>query len=403
MVALSAAADDVSVLWSGVPNQFMATGLSADNNYVCGTSSIWNVKSGETVMAEDPNVFLSDVSNTGVAVGNAGDYAISMNANGETTYIEGMDFVNYSTALGISADGSIITGSRFDADYHQEACYWENGVHHTLPLPEVYEDMPDDIEVYGVSACGISEDGNVIIGNIITGTASEAVVMWTRNESGDYEFHPLYAGFMEFGWEEVKPYIHMSAQNVSTNGKWISLVLQLNSWEDFSYYAGRYNTETGEVECGGKISAYTEGDYYATGISDNGTTVGFIEQQEMTIYGRQSFVWKVSSENTELLSNYCEGNTEIENLEKGESLVYTGISGDGEHIIGYSMKNGIEDMDSFMINLNGDLSGINSVVTESKGGVDGIYNLQGSRVTGEPTPGIYIVIENGKSKKVMVK
>ncbi|MDE5807416.1 MAG: hypothetical protein K2H76_04810, partial [Muribaculaceae bacterium] len=175
---------------------FMASGISTNGEYVCGNSSVWNVSTGEVVTAEDSNVVFESISNTGIAVGNALDYAVSMDLKGNLTYLDDMASGTFSTARGISGDGKIIVGSRFDDAYHQIPCYWEEGTYQPLPLPDKYEDMPDVVEVYSVAAVSINEDGSVIAGNVITGTGAEAVIMWTRNEEGEYEFHPLYSGMM---------------------------------------------------------------------------------------------------------------------------------------------------------------------------------------------------------------
>lgn len=398
----SVAAEDVSVVWSSTPGQFLASSISDDGKYVCGKNTIWNLTTDETISTYDTNVGLASISNTGMAVGSATDYAVSVEANGDMRYIDGMDFVNFSTARGISADGSIIVGSRFDNLFHQEACYWENGVHHKLPVPEVFEDIPDEVEIYSVAARGVNADGSIIIGNLITGTGGEAVVMWSRNDAGEYVFHPLYAGLMEFGWELEKPYIQMEAQSVSGNGKWISLLLQPNSFDDMSYYAGRYNIEIGEVEEALKIDYYT-GDYYLTGITDDGMAIGFVEQEQMSMFGRQSFIWTPGSDTLQLLSECYNDCPELVEMESGIALVYTSITSDGKHITGFSIQDDDEwSANSFVINLNGVPTGVTSVSTNTEKAKE-IYNIQGVRVSGQPTPGIYIVTENGKSRKIMVK
>ena len=400
MAFSSVAADDVSIIWSNNPGQFLASGISDDGKYVCGNNTIWNLNTGETVSTYDINVTLGSISNTGMAVGNATDYAVSVEANGDMRYIDGMDFVNFSTARAISADGSIIVGSRFDNLYRQEACYWENGVHHKLPVPEIFEDMPDDVEIYSIAAGGVNADGSVIIGNIITGTGAEAVVMWTRNDAGEYEFHPLYAGLMEFGWELEKPYIQMEAQSVSANGKWISIMLQPNSFDDMSFYAGRYNIETGEVEEALKMDAYV-GDYYPTGITDDGMTIGFIEQEQMSMFGRQGFIWTPGSDKAQLLSECYNDTPELTEMETGVSLVLTSITSDGKYLTGFSIQDE-SNVNSFVMTLGSTPSGISHISTDTEKAKE-IYNIQGVRVCGEPTPGIYIVTENGKSRKIMVK
>lgn len=406
LTAFSAfAADDVSVTWAPTGDDvfFNAVKISPNSKWICGSQSIWNLETGEMTTTENTEIQLSAVSNNGLAVGYMGDYAVMMDAEGNYELFDGMTFDYYSTARSISGDGSVITGSRFDGLYHQTPCYWENGTYHQLPVPDVMEDMPAEVEIYSVAAGSISEDGKVITGNIITGTGGEAFVMWTRNETEEYEFHPLYAGLTEFGWELEKPYIQMSAQSISPNGKWIALLLQLNSFDDVMYYAGRYNVETGETECMELPEddlAYFTGDYYATGISDQGTVVGYLEQEEMLMYGRQSFIWTPDSNMPELLSTYCGGNAEISELENSEALVYTSINGTGTLITGFRVASGL--VDSFVVNISGIISAVSTIPAVQEG-EKAMYDLQGRRVNGTPAPGIYILKEEGKTRKVLLK
>ncbi|MDE6842556.1 MAG: hypothetical protein K2J24_03440 [Muribaculaceae bacterium] len=404
MVAFSAvAAEDVSVVWAGSEPVFKAAAISPNNKWVCGDHVIWNLESGEIASCTSEEVRLLSVADNGKAVGYVGDFAIVVDPSGSLNFFDDTTFSIYSTARGISADGSIIVGSRFDDAYRQTACYWENGTYHELPVPDAPEDIPADVEIYSLATRGISEDGSVIVGNILTGTSAEAVIMWTRTDSGEYEFHPLYAGLMEFGWEMEKPYIQMSAQSISSNGKWISLILQLNDFDDITYYAGRYNVETGEVECAELPDdnlAYYTGDYYVTGISDNGTAVGFVEQEEMSMFGRQSFIWTSDSDMLELLSTYCDGNTEISALENNDALVYTAINGNSDIITGFTVIDGVSN--SFVINLDSSHSAVSTIET-GKEDIKSMYDLQGRPVNGKPAPGIYIVTEVGKTHKVLVK
>ncbi len=399
MVALSAvAANDVTILWADTNDPFTPTSISPNGKWVCGSQSIWNLETGDILTKSDPSLYLASISNTGVAVGNSGDYAAMVEPDGSMKMFDGVSADHYSTARSISADGTIIVGSRFNTNYQQEAGYWENGEYHKLPIPEVLEDVPADVEIYSVAASSVNEDGTVIVGNIITGTSAEACVMWTRNASGEYDFHPLYAGFMEFGWEEEKPYIYISSQDVSANGKWIALVLQLNSFEDLGFYAGRYNVETGEIERAGKLNNIT-GNYEATAISNDGITVGFLEKENMTMFGRQSYIWDTTSSKPELLSAYCDGNSELKSLESDDALVYTSITPDATRIAGFSIIDGMTE--AFVIDLSGGM-GISSISAGGEG-IDAIYNLQGQPITGKPLPGIYVVIENGNPRKVMIK
>ncbi|MDE5807782.1 MAG: hypothetical protein K2H76_06660, partial [Muribaculaceae bacterium] len=207
------------------------------------------------------------------------------------------------------------------------------------------------------------------------------------------------SGMMEFEWELEKPYIYMSAQKVSGYGKWISLVLQLNSFEDEGYYAGRYNVKTGEVERAGTFSNYT-GDYYATGISNDGTAVGFMERESMQMYGRRAFIWRPDQKNVENLSKYCRGDESVSKLENGETLVYTGISGDSKRIAGFAMEEGIDDIEAFVISLGSSDSSISDIQSDQNY-PEGIYDLSGRKLSTRPSSFPYVIIENGKAKKVI--
>ena len=52
---------------------------------------------------------------------------------------------------------------------------------------------------------------------------------------------------------------------------------------------------------------------------------------------------------------------------------------------------------------NGPITGVTEIKTNAALKADAIYTINGQRVAKMATPGLYIVVENGKTKKVMMQ
>ena len=398
-VALSAAsayaAGDITV--KKCEANFLPEAISPNGKWVTGGQYTWNVETDALITNEEDTFSLKNVNDNGTAVGNAENYAFSMDAEGSISYINGLE--QYSLAKGISADGSLIVGSTFDKSWITNACYWMNGQLHPLTIPEEIEDV-DLNGILGWRAIGVSEDGSVIAGNLMSGMDAGGVVVWQRNAEGEYEFKSMFDGLMEYGWEEVKPYIMMSAECISPNGKWIGLHLQMNDWDDWTLYTGRLNVETGEMVKAEGFGDESIGSYFPSAISNDGTIIGFTEVKESSMFGRQSVIWPADSDNLQYLTEYYNEDADVMELAEGEAMVATGISADNSKVSGFAILDGVTT--PFVIDRTISTA-VETVSSENINSSKVVYDLQGNRVNGQLKSGLYIIVENGQSQKVMIK
>lgn len=376
-----------------------ASGEYAAGRNGAGVPAIWNVKTGDVVLYEDATSeyrMVNAVADNGVGVGADGDFAVIFRTDGTMDYLDS-ELDIYSTARGITADGTMVVGCRFDEGYNQTPGYWKDGEFHAIYMPD--EDELGYSILAGASAVGVSADGSVILGYVVDGLSSYPAVIWTRNEvSGDYEFVNITDGYFEPG-NGSNPYWMITPESISPDGRWIALDVTYNDSEEIRM--SRMSLETGEVEVA------INDDYYevsSTGISNNGDVLGFSIDEGSAMLNREGLYWPAGADGYDTLGGYL-GNEEIDELGM-YSNTPCAISGDGKAVGGFFLSE-TGDFIAYMIDMELANIGVDGVATEKVSVVNGVYDVNGQRVADSVSDGlakgIYVIMTDGEARKVMVK
>lgn len=249
--------------------------------------------SGETYKENWTGYFL-DVTDEGLAVGCFGapssvSHAILCDANDPEDYIVlyEEDEDTGSVAYGISDDGSTVVGFHFDASWTTYGCVWTEGgtVRTDLPWPTEEE---CGFTVDYASARGMSADGSVIMGYAQDNNYGAWVfICWYRQADGTYKVDASAANkYFEFDYGLGKPYMTFEPNNISKNGEWVTLrVVEEFDPFDWNYtpltLAARLNLKTQELEV-----FPTECSMF--GIANNGTAVGRVADENWL---EEGIVW----------------------------------------------------------------------------------------------------------------
>lgn len=355
---------DYAISWEPVDSTW---GEVEDYENVIGYDTIWDLDTyGGT---------FHSINNSGLAVGSFGSsygekYAVKASF-GDTvvTYLySDRDAETGGDAWAVNADGSIILGFYFDADWITRACIWKNGGLNAedridLPAPSA-KDFGSEIDY--VAARWMSEDASIILGyaqDAING--KWVMVHWTLNTDGSYSVHAHIAkqNFTPYQYDDegiaswVKQgclYNEFEPTALSANGEWVMLtatpLYDINNWETPIKKAIRLNLESGEMTTL-NLGGYDAPIFY--GVADNGTAVGASEAGgvgpmaplgESLSTNRVGYVWPADcADFFSLQGIFPDEEYFAYEPENGEAAI-SSISADGTKIIGYTNKtDGISD------------------------------------------------------------
>lgn len=395
-----------------------------------GVEYIWNDDYSEVIGTEEMDYPRSGsfhaVSDNGIAVGGTTNqvtyvtYPCLYNMEtGEYTELvcdEGIDWegnpmVLGAEAYGISADGKVVAGFRFQEDgWNVQGCVWTDGGKTRTDLPNpAAEELGVAIDY--ASARGISADGNVVWGYCQdANTGSWVACHWTKNDEGVYEGHSWASKYYqttildEETWEPIpvenpNPWHSFEPVAMSENGEWMTLVLTkevaLGPWDQACNYAARLNLKSGELEVLNMGQDEEGNDITGPelfGISNDGTCVGrlsgvFIDM-ENEIYQEliDAVIWPAGAGNIVKLQTLM---ADDEYAQTWEASALSFISGDGKQLMGYAADDmGIQT--SFVVNTP-NLTGIHGISADLTEGTT--FDLTGRRVE-NAQKGFFIV--NGK-------
>jgi uncharacterized membrane protein len=219
----------------------------------------------------------------------------------------------FSTTIGISADGTTITGSRQGADGLMNPAIWKQSTG-WVDLGHPFNGCSVDGSWGG--GWGLNADGTELVGLAWTCPAVGEAFRWTEKRGMVSMGHPTHGnsrattisangqtivGFWEYprqGWRRAvrwtkgstKPdlftgaLIAGEATAVSTDGK--QIVGQ--SWDDVSGYAFYFTDAAGVISLG-TVSHNPSDQSFANGVSDNGVVVGWSGDQFGG--GIKAFIW----------------------------------------------------------------------------------------------------------------
>ncbi len=407
----SVSAQSLHTLPTTVDPTMMALGISANGQYVTGSTLdgymfVADWKSGKIQFAENYDELGAQgraVSDEGVAYGfNINAFSLSIEGDTATFWKEN------SMADGVTRDGEVVVGNvDEDGDYYTNACYWKDGQRYRLPEPtESWVGFPTG----GTAAKYVSDDASTIVGYYIDDFATYPAVAWHRN-AGDstYSVVPFckrwFDGSMELN--AGRPYQVFTPSGVSSDGKWVAMTVQtIDSWTSVM---ARYNLDSDSLE----VIAAPSDDYeglmiYATGIANDGTLIGFVENDNND---RVALYCKAGETTFQKLSDVFPTVEKLQTYDTNGWCLPTGITPNGKYITGYSsvLLDDSTDEDAgygyetFVLDTDSDngLDGINGVNgDEAKAKTVATYSTDGRRVNANQYRGLVITkTANGKATK----
>ena len=417
---------------------YMPECISADGKYVSGSTFAWagfvsewatqNTKvylESDGSKYEDYGCDLPFINNQGVAVGFDDNGALKIDFPNGT--LERLRLGGLPDA--ITQDGSTIVGMYYiskESDFIDphtigyQACYWRDGKVNLLPVPD-----EKDLGFYynGTRARCISGDGSVILGEIIDRLATYPMILWYRQDDGSYKLDPVcmeYFSDIRDNDGTYKEYVTFHGNALSDNGEWVAM--NLRKAPEYGEYVkdpillGLYNVKTGEIKNvtyaeDGSIAPFTLLSVYYNAISDNGTVVGYFNNDEG---GVSAFILYADEMQPKVLSEVFPSIEEFQRYEENGTLMVSAISANGRYICGmgwdideqydlgyyagFVLDCGEDDSAHAPGDDNGDDDAVDVIEMGSAAPV--YYNLQGNPVS-NPDRGIFIKVEGSKAEKIV--
>ncbi len=334
---------------------YLATCMSENGKWIAGSGFLWNVESGEVIELLDEAgnpAGVNAVMNDGTVVGKG-----VKKLDGEWDML-GQENPDDFGVWGATPDGSVLVGYVGGWDY--KPCAWRNGELIMLPIPTSEVDVLAGLLDDHGRALYVSNDGNVILGDMTYGQNLSVLWIWNGTE---------YVGdFIEREKLEADEIWDMLPGGVSANGKWISCTKKDAGWDSL-YEAYRYNVETKEVQS----ASLPDVGFEAAGIADDGTLVGYTEAN---MIGRVGYIWAAGSDALQLLSE-CSGLKIVEEYDAMNNSPLV-ISADGRKIVGFGMRTVGEEAvtESYLIDLDGE----GAVEKVSDGKAPKLFSVAGNEV-----------------------
>lgn len=402
--------------------------VSANGLYVSGSSYSWAGFVASWQGNQDIKVYMPQdgvefqeygcslpyVNNEGIALGYDDLSYIKINFPAgkiERLPIDGInEYADYMTQ-----DGNILVGMTRDGrtsdfkDPHvvaYQACYWENGERHLLPVP-----TEEELGYYYLytHAISVSADGSVILGAIVDRLYQNPMILWFRQPDGSYKLDAVcekYFSDIKYNEGYYKEYVQFKGNALSANGKWVCMTLrtapEYNKPADSPEELALYNTETGEI----KKAVVTEDlnlrdngkfNVYINGISDNGTIVGSYDSN----IGISAFIMYPDDMKIVNFIDAFDTIGAFQDYEEEGGNSVSCITPDGGFICGYGYKN--DEFEGYVfateLAIFGD-SGIEAI-GKSDSSAPLYYNLQGQHIS-NPSGGIFVKVTGGKAEKLLI-
>lgn len=395
---------------------FMPQCISANGKYVCGSSFsqigfIADWQEGDILICDgrDGHPFGSAfnyITNEGVALG-AGL------VNFQTGKNERLPFGGYLDMM--TEDGRIVVGmtpkkeySDFGSPHYVEyqACYWEDGEMHLLPVP-----TEEELGYYYLRtrARCVSNDGNVILGEIIDRLYQLPMVLWYRQPDGSYELDAVckdYFSDIKYNEGYYKEYVTFQGCALSKNGKWVAMILreapEYMKPANADLQLALYNVETGEIKKAIITEEFGAGynpKYYIyyNGVADDGTIAGYYTNY---FGGESAFIMYPDDMTPRNFIDVFNTIGPLVDYDEGGLNRVSSISPDGRFITGYGWR---DDYEGYVLYTGAGDNEDNAVgaIGEEPAGEAEYYNLSGQRLPA-PAKGVTIVRRpGGKTEKII--
>lgn len=405
----------------------MGITISANGRYVAGSDTegrgfIYDTQAKQIKYFESPNLGNADadlddlasirsVTNDGVGYGDIyGKSAKFDFATGTTTAlldesVEGSSLVHYATP-----DGKVSCGVTYDnTTYIQTPYVMVDGVMQSLP--EVSNEWAG-YEVNGGIAYGGNEDGSVLWGAVCDNYSSYPLMFWVRNRDGKtYSANLLSKRFVDTSMDftGAQPYDIFTGAAMSANGKWLAVnyhtKMVSRDQVDEGNRVARFDLEADTLQLLSCPDASAEISYYATGISNEGTVVGFVEEQDSK--ARKAAMCSAGTKEMKLLADLYPTITEFATMDEKNLNEVTAITPDGRYLQGFGYVDLNDEQDCFgtwYFDLEKDETAVENVKTEeAPAKVVASYTVDGKTLNANTVrKGIVInKLSNGKARKVV--
>lgn len=328
---------------------------------------------------EDVNAAVRYITNDGVGYGFLENVATSFDfATGE--YAKNFDAASlfvYGTP-----DGKSQIGVTYDASYHQSPFCMLNGVKTELPA---LSEKEFGYESNGYCVTGMSSDASVILGGPVDNYSTYPLTVWRLNADGktytaEFLAADYYDGLADYSGNQ--PYEMFNGEAVSANGKWIAVNMKKKNDGNSGMELGRYNLETKtfeKISCPeGSSSVY----YYAFSISNDGTIVGIIEDEQT--YARYGMICKGGETEAKYLADAFPALKAVSEMDVNSADVSAMITPDGRYIAGYGYVDYNAEslcLATYLIDVKGDPTGISAAQTgAAQNRVVATYTLGGMKL-----------------------
>lgn len=317
------------------------------------------------------------VNDNGLAVGefgapSAGSHAIVCDINNPEDYdiLYEEEGDAGSAAYAISEDGSTIVGFHFDSAWTTYGCVWTDGgkTRTELPWPTAAE-CGFDIDY--ASARGMSADGSVIMGYVQDyNYGSWVFVCWERQADGTYAVNASAADkYFEYDYQLGKPYMEFEPTGISRNGEWVTLVVEeeYDPWDwghTPAQRAARLNLKSNELEV-------LDGQGTVFGIANNGTAVGRVMDANWSTAG---IVWYAGEQEVKFVAELLDEEALAGSIDSSVSS----ITGDAKAVTGVCMTEDFLQYAYVAQIPGGQTTGVKGIENVAADGV--AYDMMGRRV-----------------------
>lgn len=358
---------------------------------------------------QDVDACVNSVNNDGVGYGYFEGKAARFDFNtGNSSFIcEDPSLVRTS-----SNDGSLLFGVTYNSAYEQTPCFWDAAGEKNL-LPTFSDDVLG-YESMGYKILQASADGSAVVGGVVDNFTSDPMVIWRRNsDDKTYSLQIPSKRFFDGSFElnGFQKYDMVKAEAISGNGKWVALSMHDKATDDtgftplYGQVIARYDVEAdtlGIIDC---PDASTELFYYASGISNDGTIIGTIENQDTN--GTTAMICLAGSNKAQNMSDAFPGVKEIQTMDANEYNMPCAITADGRYIVGYGYVDYDEKnlcLGSYVIDTQSATAVEKVASAENSGKVVATYNIEGKKLV-NPNGNRLVInrFANGKVVKRIVK
>lgn len=383
--SLSANAQKVTKLSSSLSPELYGMAISENGKFLGGSDNesrafIYNTETGiikfyghNTTGDESYTVDsdLRDINNDGVGVGYVAEVATKFDFNtGAQTAID--ETTNESSlAKYISADGSIVSYMTYGNTYNQTPYWKKDGVAHKL------QTTSDDWIGYETNGFVVEKgnaDGSVLMGYAVDNFATNPLFIWVKNHNEDtYSIIQLSRRFFDgsYEWNQPQPCDVFTGGAISANGRWVAINWHNKNDFDGGEKVARYDLTTDSItflDC-------PADSYIASGITDDGTIVGFYGD-----WTRNGFICKAGETEVKNLADAFPNSAEIAEMESNGNTV-TDITSDGRYILGFTDEyvDDIPSVVTYVIDTKDSETSIKSATDNSNNSIVASYTVDGKR------------------------